>query len=60
MDKKDLKNLYQFFIFSYLMFWVLLALTGFLISLNVPTIVQDVMKNIAGWSPTLSWQLPPW
>jgi hypothetical protein len=30
----------------------LLGLTGFLISLNVPAFVQDVMKNICAWSPT--------
>ena len=52
MDKKDAKNLWLFFTFSYLMFWGLLALTGILISLKVPAIMQDVMKNISAWSPT--------
>jgi membrane protease YdiL (CAAX protease family) len=52
MDKKEAKNLRLFFIWSYLMFWVLLVLTGILISLNVPTVVQDIMKNICAWSPT--------
>jgi membrane protease YdiL (CAAX protease family) len=52
MDQKDAKNLRLFFIFTYLMFWCLLALTGLLISLNVPPIIQDAMKNISAWSPT--------
>ncbi len=34
------------------MFWILLALTGLLISLEVPVVVQDIMKNICAWSPT--------
>jgi membrane protease YdiL (CAAX protease family) len=52
MDKSESSNLRLYFIFSYLMFWCLLGLTGILISLKVPSIVQDVMKNICAWSPT--------
>ena len=52
MDKSESSNLRLFFIFSYLLFWCLLGLTGILIALKVPVFVQDVMKNICAWSPT--------
>ena len=42
----------MFFILTYLLFWCLLAITGFLISLEIPTYVQDIVKNICAWSPT--------
>jgi len=52
IEKKDLKNLKMFFIFSYLLFWVLLAFTGFLISLDVPVLLQNIVKNLAAATPT--------
>jgi membrane protease YdiL (CAAX protease family) len=50
--KKEASNLRLFFIFTYLMFWVMLVLTGILANLQVPKIVVDIMSNVAAWSPT--------
>lgn len=50
--KKETSNLRLFFIFTYLMFWVMLVLTGILANLKVPKIVVDIMSNVAAWSPT--------
>ncbi|NQT60972.1 MAG: CPBP family intramembrane metalloprotease [Bacteroidetes bacterium] len=52
IEKKDANNLKKYFVFSYLLFWLLLALTGFLISLEVPLLLQNIMKNISAASPT--------
>lgn len=52
LKKKDSKNLRKYFILSYLLFWLLLALTGFLISQEVPVLIQNIMKNISAATPT--------
>ncbi|MBI9104878.1 MAG: CPBP family intramembrane metalloprotease [Spirochaetales bacterium] len=52
MDKTETKNLKKFFIFTYLIFWSLLGLTGYLISLDIPLLFQTVIKNICAWTPT--------
>ena len=52
IEKKDLNNLVKYFVFSYLLFWLLLALTGYLISLEVPLLVQNIIKNVCAWTPT--------
>jgi membrane protease YdiL (CAAX protease family) len=52
MDKVERSNLRIYFIFTYVLFWVLLIVTGILISLKAPVIVQDIMKNVCAWSPT--------
>ncbi len=46
------KILRLYVIFTYLLFWALLGLTGFLISIDVPIIIQNIMKNGCAWSPT--------
>ncbi|MGL1893891.1 MAG: CPBP family intramembrane metalloprotease [Spirochaetaceae bacterium] len=52
IEKKDVRYLKKFFILSYVMFWLLLGLTGYLISLDVPLLFQNIMKNICAWTPT--------
>lgn len=42
----------RYFIFTYLLFWLLIGLTGFLISLDVPVVIQNIAKNVAAWAPT--------
>lgn len=51
-DKKDVSNLRLYFIFTYLLFLVMLGLTGLLMSFKVPKIIVDIMSNVAAWSPT--------
>lgn len=46
------KSLIRYFIFTYLLFWILLGLTGFLISLDIPIIYQNIIKNVCAWTPT--------
>ncbi len=46
------RNLIRYFIFTYLLFWSLLGVTGFLISLEVPELIQTIMKNVCAWTPT--------
>lgn len=54
IEKKDAKDLLKYFILSYLIFWLLLALTGYLISLKVPMLIQNIMIIICSWSPTFA------
>lgn len=46
------RNLIRYFIFTYLLFWLLLGVTGFLISVDVPELIQTIMKNVCAWTPT--------
>lgn len=41
-----------FFLLAYLIFWALIALTGFVMSLDVSQFVQDAMVIICSWTPT--------
>jgi hypothetical protein len=52
-DKVERNQLFKFFIFSYLLFWVLIVIIGLLILFGIPILVQDIMKNIIAWSPTI-------
>lgn len=52
-DKKEVANLRLYFIFTYLMFLVMLGITGLFMSLKAPKIIVDIMSNVAAWSPTL-------
>jgi len=52
MDKTEATTLRKYFIFTYLLFWLLLGLTGFLISLEVPLLLQNIFKNISAATPT--------
>jgi len=49
---KAIKNLKYYLVLSYFMFWLLLGITGYLISLEVPVLVQSIMKNVCAWTPT--------
>lgn len=33
-------------------FWALLGATGYLISRDVPVLIQNIMKNVCAWTPT--------
>ncbi|PID68314.1 MAG: hypothetical protein CR968_02025 [Flavobacteriia bacterium] len=51
MEKTDAKYLRRYFILAYIIFWLLIAFTGFLIFLEVPSLVQSIMKNVCAWTP---------
>jgi len=53
IEKQDTKNLKKYIFLSYLIFWILLGLTGYLISINVPSLIQTIMKNLCAWTPTI-------
>jgi len=53
IKKEEVKNLRNYFLFTYGIFWVLLAITGYIISLDVPVVIQDIAKNICAWTPTM-------
>jgi len=50
--KEDTRNLRNYFIFTTLIFWVFIALTGFIMSLDTSKFIQDTMVCISSWSPT--------
>ena len=54
MDATAKKSLRNYFILTYVIFWLLLGVTGLLIALKVPPVVQQVMKNVCAWSPTFA------
>ncbi len=47
------RNLVVYVSLTYLVFFCLLALTGVLISLNAPSYVQTIAKNVCAWAPTI-------
>ena len=49
------KNLRNYFILAYVIFWLLLGVTGLLIALKAPPVVQTVMETICAWSPTFAF-----
>ena len=52
MESTKRSGLVLYLVLTYLTFWVLLGVTGLLISLKVPDWVVTVMKNVCAWSPT--------
>jgi CAAX protease family protein len=52
IKKEEAKNLKLYFLFTYLIFWALIAVTGFVMSLDTPKFLQDAMVCISSWSPT--------
>jgi len=44
----------RFILLAYLLFWVLLSFTGFMISRDIPEFMQTVLKNLCAWSPTFA------
>jgi membrane protease YdiL (CAAX protease family) len=44
--------LVRYFVYTYLVFWALLGITGALIALKTPPLVQTIMQNVCAWSPT--------
>jgi membrane protease YdiL (CAAX protease family) len=48
------KRIISYTSLTFLLFFVLLGITGLLISLKAPVVIQDIMKNICAWSPTFS------
>lgn len=41
-----------FVVCTYIMFWLLLAVTGVLVYLKVPEVIQTIMKNVCAWAST--------
>ena len=39
---------------TYVIFWVLLGITGFLIFLKAPVFIQNIFKNVCAWSATFA------
>ncbi len=52
MGKQEAKYLRIYFILSYVIFWVLIVLTGLIIFLKAPLLIQNIMKNLCAWTPT--------
>ena len=52
LEKEDARNIKKYIILAYMIFWLLLGLTGYMIFLKVPLYIQDIMKNVCAWSPT--------
>jgi membrane protease YdiL (CAAX protease family) len=48
------KELYGFFALTFVIFWILLGLTGFAISLGISPALQTVLKNVCAWSSTFA------
>jgi membrane protease YdiL (CAAX protease family) len=48
------KRIFSYTLLTFLIFFVLLGITGLLISLKVPVAVKEIMKNVCAWSPTFS------
>jgi len=51
-SKLEQQSLARYFIFTYLLFWILIGFTGFLISRNIPVLYQTILKNVCAWTPT--------
>lgn len=57
-EVRNHKNpLLQFFLLTYLIFWVLFAITGAVIMLKAPKLIQYIMPIICAWSPTFAFLL---
>lgn len=55
--KKPKNSLLKFFLLTYLIFWVLFAITGATIMLKAPKAIQSIMPIICAWSPTFAFLL---
>lgn len=54
LEKEDARNIKKYIVLAYMIFWLLLGLTGYMIFLKVPLYIQDIMKNVCAWSPTFA------
>jgi membrane protease YdiL (CAAX protease family) len=52
MNTTNRTNLRLFFILTYVLFYLLLAITGAMISFNVSPVLVTVMKNVCAWTST--------
>lgn len=52
MNTTSKTNLRLFFILTYVLFYLLLAITGMMISFNAAPVLITVMKNICAWTST--------
>lgn len=55
--KNSKSLLLKFFLLTYLIFWVLFAITGAVIMLKAPKPIQSIMPIICAWSPTFAFLL---
>jgi len=51
-NKLEQRSLRNYFFFTYLLFWIFIAVIGFLISLDIPALYQIILKNVCAWTPT--------
>lgn len=52
LEKEDARNIKKYIVLTYMIFWLLLGLTGYMIFLKVPLHIQVIMKNVCAWTPT--------
>ncbi len=52
VENRDAKNLKLYVFLTYVIFWVLIAITAAMISLGVPELILTIVKNIVAWTPT--------
>ena len=52
LKKEERRSLTRYIIFTYLLFWILIGVTGLLISVDVPEVIQTIMMNVCAWTPT--------
>ena len=52
IQRQEVKNLRTFFLLAYVIFWVFIGLTGFVMSLDTSQFIQDLMVVISSWTPT--------
>jgi membrane protease YdiL (CAAX protease family) len=57
MHKEDnfRRPLLKFFLLAYLIFWVLFAITGVVIMLKAPKIIQYILPIICSWAPSFAF-----
>ena len=53
LEKHARVNLVKYFSLTYLLFWILLAITGICMMLEIP-VVSDIMTNVSAWAPTFA------
>lgn len=49
------RPLLKFFLLTYLIFWVLFMVTGVVIMLKTPKLIQNILPIICSWSPSFAF-----
>ncbi len=53
LEKSEKSKMIKYFVLTYLLFWLMLGITGLLFTLDLPVPVQNIIKNIDAWAPTI-------